>query len=146
MKKFFAQMLCLALMLSLTACGGQESTSDKGPASSGQSTSGSQQVQTGEEPLFDNSWASHDFEKMIPEPPFAGWVGEVQNSNLYFMTCQDAVWDTWTVYAKYLTRCGYTVEAVEHGFIAWDEAGNYIELPCRGSTAMIIIQTAEAKA
>ncbi|MGN1410369.1 MAG: hypothetical protein ACI4XJ_09350, partial [Eubacteriales bacterium] len=89
MKKIIALLLCLLMAASLASCGGQADTEKSGTeteqtetASAAEETEkqeeSSEPVETEPaetepaetEPAFDTSWASNDFEKLIPQPPF----------------------------------------------------------------------------
>ena len=97
---------------------------------------------------FDNSWASNNFEKLIPQPPFAGWSGEMTACTVYEMVTSEANADgsgnyytEFEAYAQSLKECGYEVSGEFNEFTARDEAGNVIELLCGDGHAWITITT-----
>lgn len=86
MKKLFAMMMALTMMLSLGACGGQTGTESESPAEPpvveqpAQPEIPAEPVQPEEpeipaepESKFDTSWAANEFEARLPELPFSGW-------------------------------------------------------------------------
>ena len=97
---------------------------------------------------FDNSWASNNFEKLIPQPPFAGWTGEMTACTVYEMVTSEANADgsgnyytEFEAYAQSLKECGYEVSGDFNEFTARDAAGNVIELLCGDGHAWITITT-----
>ena len=97
---------------------------------------------------FDNSWASNNFEKLIPQPPFTGWSGEMTSCTVYEMLTAQANADgsgnyykEFEAYAQSLKECGYEVSGEFNEFTARDAAGNVIELLCGDGHAWITITT-----
>lgn len=159
MKKTIALVLCLLMVVSLAACGGQ-ATADESSASAEQTETAeptteetTQQEESSEpvetEPAFDTSWASNDFEKLIPQPPFEGWSGEKTSDNIYKMETSQAnadgsgtYYDTWAVYIQTLNDCGFVVKGDTYNSEGTDSNGNKVELQCGDGHAWITIYTA----
>lgn len=93
------------------------------------------------------NWASNDFEKMIPEPPFSGWTKKQIDDYTYEMEAagvnapdyDGSYYKTFENYAKSLENYGYTVTGEVYKFTAEDTAGNRIELRCGDGYAWITI-------
>lgn len=101
------------------------------------------------EPAFDTSWASNDFEKLIPQPPFNGWNGEKASENVYKMETSQAnadgngtYYDTWAAYIQTLKDCGFTVKGDTYSSEGTDSNDNKVELQCGDGHAWITIYTA----
>ena len=99
-----------------------------------------------EEPAFDTSWASNDFEKLIPKPPFEGWVGTVESDNVYEMETSKAnpdgtldYYDTWAAYIQTLTDAGFNLTGDVYSAKGTDTKGNNIKLQCGDGYAWITI-------
>lgn len=161
MKKTIALVLCLLMVVSLAACGGQ-ATADESSASAEQTETAeptteetTQQEESSEpvetepvetEPAFDTSWASNDFEKLIPQPPFEGWSGEKTSDNIYKMETSQAnadgsgtYYDTWAAYIQTLNDCGFVVKGDTYNSEGTDSNGNKVELQCGDGHAWITI-------
>lgn len=181
MKKMMAMVLSLLLVLSLTACGGKT----EAPVETGKQVEAPVQTEapvTATEPVpteiptevpteapteppvettvevqaaFDNSWASNEFEAMIPQPPFEGWTGEQTSDNVYEMVTtqanadeilnDDGSWayyDTWAAYIQTVIDCGFAMEGEVYQSRGSDAAGNQLELMCGDGGAWITITKA----
>ena len=162
MKKIMILVLCLLLVLSLAACGGQDSpaettaqTTQPQPEEQTQAPSETEPAPTEEtvpeeEPAFDNSWASNDFEKLIPQPPFDGWTGKQTGSKVYEMETSQAnadgsgtYYDTFGAYAETLKACGFAMEGDTYLWEGADQDGNSVKLMCGDGYAWITITSAE---
>ena len=155
MKKIIALVLCLLMVVSLAACGGQTTTNESSTNNeqteitttteeTTQPAESSEPVET--EPAFDTSWASNDFEKLIPQPPFDGWSGEKTSDNVYKMETSQAnadgsgtYYDTWAAYIQTLNDCGFTVNGDTYNSECTDSNGNKVELQCGDGHAWITI-------
>lgn len=100
-----------------------------------------------DEPLFDTSWAQNDFERMIPQPPFSGWVGEKVDSTTYEMEAANIdpegkveYYPVFEAYAWSLQDYGYSVTGEFNEFTAVDAKGNVVELLCGDGHAWITIK------
>lgn len=100
---------------------------------------------------FDTSWASNDFEKLIPQPPFEGWSGEETSKNVYEMETSQAnadgsgtYYDTWAEYIQTLSDCGFTVQGDAYSAEGTDGNGNMVKLQCGDGYAWITIIKAAA--
>ena len=156
MKKIMILVLCLLLVLSLAACGGQDSpaettaqTTQPQPEEQTQAPSETEPAPTEEtvpeeEPAFDNSWASNDFEKLIPQPPFDEWTGNEMASNVYVLSCTGANEDDWGTYKQTLLDADFSLEDVDRGYKGFDAMGNYFEFMCTDNQALIVIESVEA--
>lgn len=98
---------------------------------------------------FDTSWASNDFEKLIPQPPFNGWTGETASENVYKMETSQAnadgsgtYYDTWAAYIQTLRDCGFAVNGDAYSAEGTDSNGNKVELLCGDGHAWITIYAA----
>lgn len=161
MKKIIALMLCLLIMLSAAACGSSAEAGESAPqtettaptteATQPETTEptetvteeATQPTQTEPEAAFDTSWAANDFEKLIPQPPFADWESGVQSSNLYLMSNMYADEAEWAAYKDVLIAAGFDLEDVDRGYKGFDAMGNYFEFMCTGNQALIVIESVE---
>ena len=151
MKKTIALALCLLMAVALAACGGQASTEESSAnTEQNNTTSVTEESSTPDEaaPAFDTSWASNDFEKLIPQPPFEGWSGENTSDNIYKMETSQAnadgsgaYYDTWAAYIQTLKDCGFTVKGDMYSAEGTDSNGNKVELQCGDGHAWITIYT-----
>lgn len=150
MKKLLALMLAGIMTFSMVACGDTESTDDKTEtANSDVTVSQNDEKDSGK---FDTSWASNEFEALLPQLPFSGWTTKT-DGNTYKMelgglkteTKTDAAGNTIGYgddktaiinYVESLTNYGFTVEetgGIEGYVYEWeikDAAGNTIEVTC----------------
>lgn len=173
MKKAIALVLTLLMVLSLAACSGQ---TDK-PAESTQQTeqietttpesSETEPQETEEptvaetEPAFDTSWASNEFEAMLPELPFTGWTTTQEDDRTYNMELgglntspatnssdsgevDGADKDKLIEYLNSLSDYGFVVEEVSEGYkwLVTDASGNTMEFMCAEGFCWITIQKA----
>ena len=164
MKKRIALVLCLLMVVSQAACGGQatanesnvsteqtetkESTTEESTLPEHSSTPAETET-VAAEVSFDTKWASNEFEKLIPQPPFDGWTGEADAENVYKMETSQAnadgsgtYYDTWGTYIQTLTDCGFSVKGDVYSAEATDSNGNKVELRCGDGYAWITIYTA----
>ena len=82
MKKLLALMLAGIMTFSMVACGDTESTDDKTEtANSDVTVSQNDEKDSGK---FDTSWASNEFEALLPQLPFSGWTTKT-DGNTYKM-------------------------------------------------------------
>ena len=82
MKKILAFMLAAVLAVSLVACGGEtENNDDNVNTNSEVSVTDDKKA---DENTFDTSWASNEFEALLPQLPFTGW-GTEMDGNTYKM-------------------------------------------------------------
>lgn len=102
-------------------------------------------------PVFDTSWASNGYEKLIPKPPFEGWTGEKTSERVYEMETAQARaedgstgYDIWEQYLQTLRDCGFTVTGDTYSAEGKDSNGNRVELRCGDGYAWITIMTAKA--
>lgn len=168
MKKIIVLMLSLLLVLSMTACGNDTTTEENGKndeqtenaAGNGAETSDDEKEE--DESAFDTSWASNDFEKLLPELPFTGWTTSQESDTTYKMELQGlntsaatnpsdsgepdgADKDKLISYLNSLSDYGFTVEETGEGY-QWnvtDSNGNQMEFMCGDGLLRIEIQKAQ---
>lgn len=120
MKKTIALVLCLLMVVSLAACGGQ-ATADESSASAEQTetveptTEETEQPEESSEPAFDTSWAGDEYVMPIPEPPFTQFeisgadheyqIISTNESEIAELTRQDII-----DYCKILQDLGFTID------------------------------------
>lgn len=160
MKKIMILVICLLLVLSLAACGGQVVSADTAaPATESQpveqtpaptAEAPTEETVPETQPAFDNSWAANDYEKLIPQPPFEGWTGKQTGSKVYEMETSQAnadgsgtYYDTFGAYAETLKECGFAMEGDTYQWEGADQEGNLVELQCGDGFAWITIISAE---
>lgn len=151
MKKTIALVLCLLMVVSLAACGGQE-TADESSASAEQTetaeptTEETSQPEESGEPAFDTSWASNDFEAMIPELPFTDWTVVNETDTIYELelgglstadgadtaTGFEEDKDALITYINSLSAYGFSVEETgeNYSWLVTNDEGNTIEFMC----------------
>lgn len=167
MKKTIALVLCLLMVVSLAACGGQ-ATADESSASAEQTETAeptteettqpeesSEPVETEPvetEPAFDTSWAGADYIMPIPEPPFAyevnvdGTAVEIRSTN--GGKDGDVTHQSILDYCEELKNAGFTLNLTEneigerygrtcYEFSASDAAGNNVNLIDDGGGVII---------
>ena len=96
MKRLSALVLCVLMVLSLVACGGQ--TPEAAPAApapteapvataapSEAPTEMPTEAPTEAETGFDTSWASNEYEALLPQLPFTGWTTNEEGNGVYEM-------------------------------------------------------------
>ena len=115
MKKTIAALLSLLIVLSLAACGSQTESVGKIDEEKQQTEQVDSTEQTEADvpaeptPAFDTSWADGEFERQIPEPPFANWfVVETENENEYLIYAEDVLYTDAKEYGKLLASCAFT--------------------------------------
>ena len=168
MKKLIVLILSLLMVLSLAACGNQTTTDENGKndeqtenaAGNGAETSDVDKEK--DESSFDTSWASNDFEKLLPELPFTGWTTSQESDTAYKMELQGlntsaatnpsdssepdgADKDKLISYLDSLSDYGFTVEETGAGY-QWnvtDANGNQMEFMCGDGLIRIEIQKAQ---
>ena len=96
------------------------------------------------ESLFDVSWASNEFEKLIPQPPFTGWEGKMLDDNVYEISTSQANADgsgayyaEFRAYLESLKNYDFSVDGDEYSAIAFDAMGNEIRFKCGDGWAWI---------
>ena len=150
MKKLLALLLAGIMAFSMVACGGTESTEDKTETPNSDVTVS--QYDEKDSGKFDTSWASNEFEALLPQLPFSGWTTKT-DGNTYKMELGGLKTETKTDadgntigygddktaiinYVESLTNYGFTVEetgGIEGYVYEWeikDAAGNTIEVTC----------------
>ena len=147
MKKTIALLLGLLMVVALAACGSQPAA-DKNNTTTEQtqSTEDSKQTEESNVPAFDTSWASNEFEAMIPELPFMGWTVSNESDTVYelelgglktadgadtasgFEEDKDAL----ISYINSLSDYGFTVEETgeNYSWLVTNSEGNTIEFMC----------------
>ena len=168
MKKIIVLMLSLLLVLSMTACGNDTKTDENGKndeqtenvAGNGAEISDDEKEE--DESAFDTSWASNDFEKLLPKLPFTGWTTSQESDTTYKMELQGlntsaatnpsdstepdgADKDKLISYLNSLSDYGFTVEETGEGY-QWnvtDANGNQMEFMCGDGLLRIEIQKAQ---
>ena len=150
MKKLLALVLAGIVTFSMVACGSTENTDDKTETvNSDVTVSQNDEKDSGK---FDTSWASNEFEALLPQLPFSGWATKT-DGNTYKMELGGLKTETKTDadgntigygedktaiinYVESLTGYGFTVEetgGIEGYVYEWeikDAAGNTIEVTC----------------
>ena len=150
MKKLLALVLAGIMTFSMVACGSTENTDDKTETvNSDVTVSQNDEKDSGK---FDTSWASNEFEALLPQLPFSGWATKT-DGNTYKMELGGLKTETKTDadgntigygedktaiinYVESLTGYGFTVEetgGIEGYVYEWeikDAAGNTIEVTC----------------
>ena len=150
MKKLLALVLAGIVTFSMVACGSTENTDDKTETvNSDVTVSQNDEKDSGK---FDTSWASNEFEALLPQLPFSGWATKT-DGNTYKMELGGLKTETKTDadgntigygedktaiinYVESLTGYGFTVEetgGIEGYVYEWeikDAAGNTIEVNC----------------
>ncbi len=150
MKKILAFILAAVLAVSLVACGGEsENNGDNVNTNSEVSVTDDKKA---DENTFDTSWASNEFEALLPQLPFTGWETEM-DGNTYKMELGGLKTETLTdsegktigygedkaaliSYLDSLSSYGFTVEetgGIEGYVYEWsvkDANGNEIEITC----------------
>ena len=168
MKKLITLLLSLLLVLSMTACGSDTTTDEnekndeqtENVAGNGAETSDDEKEK--DKSAFDTSWASNDFEKLLPELPFTGWTTSQESDTTYKMELQGlntsaatnpsdstepdgADKDKLISYLNSLSDYGFTVEETGEGYQwnATDANGNQMEFMCGDGLLRIEIQKAQ---
>lgn len=156
-------MLSLLMILSVSACGNQTTTDENGKNKGETENVAGMNVETSDkkedESSFDTSWASNDFEKLLPELPFTGWTTSQESDTTYKMELQGlntsaatnpsdsgepdgADKDKLITYLNSLSDYGFTVEETGAGY-QWnvtDANGNQMEFMCGDGLLRIEIQ------
>lgn len=97
-----------------------------------------------ESSAFDTAWASNDYEKLIPQPPFESWEGTMKDSNVYELFTSKAnvddsisYYDVWQNYLDLLKSLDFSVEGEVYSSTAYDPMGNEFKLKCGDGCAWI---------
>ena len=154
MKKIIALVLCMLIVVSLAACGGQATTEESGTNTETETKTTTEETQqpeennepAGTEPAFDTSWASNEFEAMIPELPFTGWTVGNETDTIYELelgglrtangadtaTGFEEDKDALITYINSLPAYGFTVEETgeNYSWLVTNDEGNTIEFMC----------------
>ena len=86
------------------------------------------------EPSFDTSWASNEFEKLIPKPPVgeSHWKAVKKDESTYKITTYgpNLNLSVFMDYVKLLSECGFTVEEsmADYIYFATDKDGNEVRV------------------
>lgn len=124
MKRLFICLLAVIMTLYLTACGGNtepvqgadvsapqveaQSVESEPTDSMGQEVEKVVEEETLSVPSFDNSWASNEYEKQIPQLPFANWsVAESHEESTYLIKIKDVLYTDAKAYGETLKACGF---------------------------------------
>ncbi len=138
MKKVLTLALALIMTISLVSCGNSTAVHDE-PDKAADATSS-------ETPAFDTSWASNDFEAMIPELPFKGWNAGEETDSSYELELEDLKTangadtasgfeedkDKLITYINSLTEYGFSVEETGENYkwLVTTKEGNTVEFMC----------------
>lgn len=154
MKRIIALIFALTMLMLLAACGNSTSADTENLAETEKTTEPTSSEAVSETPdesetgasAFDTSWASNDFEAMIPELPFKGWTVTEETDSEYklelgglktgngadtasgFEKDKDAL----ITYLNSLPTYGFTLEekGVGYKWLVTDEKGNTITFTC----------------
>lgn len=160
MKKLLALVLAGIMAFSMIACGG-EAGNDNSAADTDSDVTVTEDVKT-DEGAFDTSWASNEFEALLPQLPFSGWATKT-DGNTYKMELGGLETETKTDdagntigygvdkttiinYVESLENYGFTVEetgGIEGYVYQWsvkDAKGNEIEITCAEGYCWIEIE------
>ena len=157
MKKIIALVLCMLMVVSLAACGGQataeENSTNTETETKTTTEENTESVESGapaepekETPAFDTSWASNEFEAMIPELPFTGWTVVEETDTVYELelgglrtangadtaTGFEEDKDALIAYINSLPAYGFTVEETgeNYSWVVTNSEGNTVEFIC----------------
>ena len=158
MKRILALMLAMGLTISLAACAGKGDESGQSASQPEGSQSQAESSQSGavsEEivdpgPLpIDTSWASNEFEMMIPKLPFHGWTVTEESENMYALRvgglsdhpALNTIYTTQhhntdrarlVIYLNSLPDYGLTVEEIGKGYkwLVTNPEGHTVEFTC----------------
>ena len=179
MKRVIALLLVAVMSLSLVACGGNEISEKSGDTSEATTTTAESQEPTDtaahtepteaettspeDAPLtFDTSWASNDFEALLPKLPLEGWTTNQESDSVYEMELgglndQTIIDDNGNTigdgedkeklfdYLDSLVDYGFSVEETggiegyEYEWLVTDPNGNEIEVTCAEGYCWITI-------
>ncbi len=168
MKKILALILVLIVLLSLISCGNNDENKDnkgtsdlsKTPAAEDSTTDVADEP-TNDDPAFDTSWATNDFEALLPKLPFDGWKTSQPDTNTYKMEVSGLNTSPATNapdsgepdgadkqklkdYLGTLSSFGFSVEetGTDYMWEAKDPNGNEIEFMCGDGGCFITIKKA----
>lgn len=103
-----------------------------------------------EEIPFDTAWASNAYEKLIPQPPFDGWTGEMKGSNVYELFTSKAnvdesgeYYNVFHAYLDSLKALGFSIDGEVYSCSGFDEFGNEFKFKCGDGCAWITIMPVE---
>ena len=155
MKKVLTLIFIVLMILNVSACGSQNG-GETDNQSSGISPSSNENSDNSSS--FDTSWASNDFEALIPKLPFDGWTTNQKDELTYEMELiglntsgatnppdsgepDGADKQKLINYLNSLTSCGFTVEETgeDYEWVAVDGFGNEIEFMCADGGCWITI-------
>ena len=161
MKKIIAFILTVVMAFGMVACGGK---ADTGTASgtNNQNNATVTDNQKTDDGSFDTSWASNDYEALLPQLPFTGWTTR-QDGDTYKMELGGLKTETLTdangktigygvdktaliEYIDSLSKYGFRVEEtgeIPNYVYEWeieDKFGNDIEITCAEGYCWIEIE------
>ena len=166
MKRLFALILVLIMALSMVACGNETNNGDdletNGQSENQSSTDDSKGSENGtseDKTKFDTAWAANEFEALLPELPFSGWVTKQEGDNTYEMELTGLNTSAATNppdsgepdgadktklknYLNSLSAYGFTVEETGTDFkwLVIDADGNKAEFKCGDGGCWITIE------
>ena len=98
MKKLFALILCLLMIITLSACGSKAAGPDTATAAPAQVPADTPTKAPTDAPTetptetpaeadfgFDTAWASNEYEALLPQLPFTGWTTSEEGNGVYKM-------------------------------------------------------------
>ena len=156
MKKLLAVILSLALFASLAGCGApaaeSESTGTENQTTQTEGTTTETETEENKA-AFDTSWASNEFEAVLPQLPFEGWTTSQDGDKVYEMELGGLKTETITdadgkttgygedktaliSYIEGLADVGFSVEETggiegyQYEWLAVDANGNRVEFSC----------------
>ncbi len=102
------------------------------------------------ETAFDTAWASNAYEKLIPQPPFDGWAGEMKGSNVYELFTSKAnaddsgeYYNVFQAYLDSLEALGFSIDGEVYSCSGFDEFGNEFKFKCGDGCAWITFYPVE---
>lgn len=127
MKRMISLLLCLAMMLALCACGSKTEPETTTPpettaateAAAPETTEAAQETvpaETEPDNSFDTSWASNEFEELIPQPPFSDLTGEQSAETRYQLMSEPGALDYSAESADRAALDAYVASLEGYGF------------------------------
>ncbi len=161
MKKLIAFILAAVMAFSMVACGGRTEDNNDNSAAGDSDVNVSQDVEK-DETGFDTSWASNEYEALLPQLPFSGCTTKM-DGNTYKMELGGLKTETLTDadgkttgygedktalinYLESLSAYGFSVEetgGIEGYVYQWeikDASGNNFEVTCAEGYCWIEIE------